>query len=108
MQCVLNQAVDSLTEERITLLMDIQEALPEEEDKDWFSSAVNEELAGWQPAFLRSVEEELSALDPTQRGTTNQSEITYVFLKNEVPLKLSTFYLLLQMFCDENYPDQVG
>ncbi|KAM4629551.1 uncharacterized protein C1orf87 isoform 2-T3 [Polymixia lowei] len=85
-----------------------QKDLPEEEgDKTWLSLAVGEELADWPPSSLKSTEEEVVALDPVLRGTLNQSEITYVFLNNEVPLKLPTFYMLLRMFSDDNYPDQI-
>ena len=49
----------------------------------------------------------MAALDLSSRGTVNRSDITHLFLKNDVPLKLPTFALLLQMFSEENNPEQV-
>ncbi|XP_044055280.1 uncharacterized protein C1orf87 [Siniperca chuatsi] len=84
-----------------------QKGVPEDRDKAELSSAVREELSDWQLSSLRSTEDEVAALDLTFSGTLNRSEITHLFLKNEVPLKLPTFSLLLQMFSDNSDPVQI-
>ncbi|XP_069378838.1 uncharacterized protein C1orf87 homolog isoform X2 [Paralichthys olivaceus] len=71
------------------------------------SSAVRRELSDWLLSSLRSAEVEVAALDPSSRGTVNRSDITRLFLRNGVPLKLPTFSLLLQIFSDENDPEQI-
>lgn len=81
--------------------------MSEDRDKAELSSAVREELSDWQLSSLRSTEDEVAALDPSFSGTVNRPEITHLFLKNDVPLKLPTFSLLLQIFSDKNDPVQV-
>ncbi|XP_037625948.1 uncharacterized protein C1orf87 isoform X2 [Sebastes umbrosus] len=76
-------------------------------DKAELSSAVREELSDWRLSSLRSTEDEVAALDLTFSGILNRSEITHRFLKNDVPLKLPTFSLLLQMFSDKDDPVQI-
>ncbi|XP_051233197.1 uncharacterized protein C1orf87 [Dicentrarchus labrax] len=84
-----------------------QKGVSEDRDKAELSSAVREELSDWQLSSLRSAEDEAAALDLTFSGTLDQSEITRLFLKHDVPLKLPTFSLLLQMFSDKNDPIQI-
>ncbi|KAL7396135.1 hypothetical protein ABVT39_000973 [Epinephelus coioides] len=84
-----------------------QTAASEDRDKAELSSAVREELSDWRLSCLRSTEDEVAALDLTCSGTLNRSEITQLFLRNDVPLKLPTFSLLLQMFSDKNDPVQI-
>ncbi|XP_056234410.1 uncharacterized protein C1orf87 isoform X1 [Seriola aureovittata] len=79
----------------------------EPRDKWELSSAVREELRDWQLSSLRSTEDEVAALDASLSGTVNRSEITHLFLKNDVPLKLPTFSLLLQIFSDKDDPVQI-
>lgn len=81
--------------------------MSEDRDKAELSLAVREELSDWQLSSLRSTEDEVTALDLAFSGTLNRSEITHLFLKNEVPLKLPTFSLLLRMFSENNDPVQV-
>ncbi|XP_041694669.1 uncharacterized protein C1orf87 [Coregonus clupeaformis] len=83
--------------------------LPEEEQEDCLSLAISEQLADWQASSpLRTIQEEVVALDPALKGTISQSQITQAFLRHEVPLKLPTFRQLLLTFCDADHPDQVG
>ncbi|XP_044217172.1 uncharacterized protein C1orf87 [Thunnus albacares] len=84
-----------------------QKGASEDGDKAELSSAVSDELSDWQLSSLTSTEDDAAALDSTSGGTLDRSEVTHLFLKNDVPLKLPTFSLLLQMFSDECDPDQV-
>ncbi|XP_036970181.1 uncharacterized protein C1orf87 isoform X2 [Acanthopagrus latus] len=84
-----------------------EKGVSEEADKAELSSAVREELSDWQLCSLRSAEDEVAALDLTFSGTLHRSEITHLFLKHHVPLKLPTFSLLLQMFSGTNDPEQI-
>ncbi|KAE8294582.1 putative protein C1orf87 [Larimichthys crocea] len=84
-----------------------QIGVSEDRDKAELSSAVREELSDWQLSSLRSAEDDVAALDPAISETLNRSEITHLFLKHDVPLKLPTFSLLLEMFSDKNDPVQV-
>ncbi|XP_049443052.1 uncharacterized protein C1orf87 [Epinephelus fuscoguttatus] len=84
-----------------------QTAASEDRDKAELSSAVREELSDWRLSCLRSTEDEVAALDLTCSGTLNRSEITHLFLRNDIPLKLPTFSLLLQMFSDKNDTVQI-
>lgn len=79
----------------------------EDGDKAELSSAVSDELSDWQLSSLRSTEDEVAALDFTSSGSIDRSQITHLFLENDVPLKLPTFSLLLQMFSDESDAEQV-
>lgn len=81
--------------------------MSEDRDKAELSAAVREELSDWQLSSLRSAEDEVAALDPAISETLNRAEITHLFLKHDVPLKLPTFSLLLEMFSDKNDPVQV-
>ncbi|XP_038572934.1 uncharacterized protein C1orf87 [Micropterus salmoides] len=84
-----------------------EKGVSEDRDKAELSLAVREELSDWQLSSLRSTEDEVTALDLAFSGTLNRSEITHLFLKNEVPLKLPTFSLLLRMFSENNDPVQI-
>ncbi|XP_071342623.1 uncharacterized protein C1orf87 isoform X2 [Trachinotus anak] len=79
----------------------------EHRDESELSSAVREELCDWQLSSLGSAEDEVAALDASCSGTVDRSEITHLFLKNNVPLTLPTFSLLLQIFSDKNDPAQI-
>ncbi|GAA6230656.1 uncharacterized protein C1orf87 homolog isoform X2 [Lates japonicus] len=94
-------------EHRAAEVLETQRGVPEDRDKAELSSAVREELSDWQLSSLRSTEDEVAALDPSFSGTVNRPEITHLFLKNDVPLKLPTFSLLLQIFSDKNDPVQI-
>ncbi|KAM7387790.1 hypothetical protein PAMP_024004 [Pampus punctatissimus] len=83
-----------------------QTGVCEDGDKAELSSAVSVQLSDWQLSSLTSAEDEVAALDSSSRGTIHRSQITQLFLKNDVPLKLPTFSLLLQIFSDESDPDQ--
>lgn len=78
-----------------------------EEGKAWLSQAISEELCDWPALFLNAIVEELAALDTSLSGTLSQSQVTYVFLRNEVPLKLSSFHLLLKYFSNINNQNMV-
>ncbi|XP_070816341.1 uncharacterized protein C1orf87 [Chaetodon trifascialis] len=84
-----------------------QKGVSEDRDKAQLSSAVREEMSDWQLSSLRSAEDDAAALDLTFSGMLDRSEITHLFLKHDVPLKLPTFSLLLQMFSDKNDPVQI-
>lgn len=84
-----------------------QRGVSEDRDKVELSWAVKEELSDWQLSSLRPTEVEVEALDPSFSGTLNRSQITHLFLKNDIPLKLPTFFQLLQMFSDKDDSDQV-
>ncbi|KAG7220022.1 hypothetical protein INR49_000671 [Caranx melampygus] len=77
-------------------------------DKSELSSAVRDELSDWQLSSLRSTEDEVAAVDASLSGTVDRSEITHLFLKNHVPLKLPTFSLLLRIFSDKGDPVQLS
>ncbi|KAM7409360.1 hypothetical protein PAMA_001033 [Pampus argenteus] len=83
-----------------------QTGVCEDGDKAELSSAVNVQLSDWQLSSLTAAEDEVTALDSSSRGTIHRSQITQLFLKNDVPLKLPTFSLLLRIFSDESDPDQ--
>lgn len=90
-----------MTEDKPTcwiFLVFSQRGASEDRDKSQLSSAVREELSDWQLSSLRSTEDEVAALDASFSGTVNRSEITRLFLKNDVPLKLPAFSLLLHIF----------
>ncbi|XP_026179078.1 uncharacterized protein C1orf87 isoform X3 [Mastacembelus armatus] len=84
-----------------------QEDASEDGDMAELSSAVREELCHWPLSSLTPTEDDVAALDPSFTGTVNRSQITHLFLKNDVPLKLPTFSLLLHMFSDEGDSEQV-
>ncbi|XP_016897530.1 uncharacterized protein C1orf87 [Cynoglossus semilaevis] len=65
------------------------------------SSVLRQELCDWQLSSLRAAEGAVSGLDPSSSGTVSRPQITQLFLKQKVPLKLPTFSLLLNMFSDE-------
>ncbi|XP_026179077.1 uncharacterized protein C1orf87 isoform X2 [Mastacembelus armatus] len=84
-----------------------EEDASEDGDMAELSSAVREELCHWPLSSLTPTEDDVAALDPSFTGTVNRSQITHLFLKNDVPLKLPTFSLLLHMFSDEGDSEQV-
>ncbi|KAM3619401.1 uncharacterized protein V6R79_007605 [Siganus canaliculatus] len=98
----LRDGVDSALWEVIS-----REGVSEDRDKTELSSAVREELSDWQLSSLSSAEDDVAALDLTFSGTLSRSEITHLFLKHHVPMKLSTFSQLLHTFSDQNNPDQI-
>lgn len=106
---LLNWTVATMTEDKLTFFFFLlfQIGVSEDRDKAELSSAVREELSDWQLSSLRSAEDDVAALDPAISETLNRSEITHLFLKHDVPLKLPTFSLLLEMFSDKNDPVQV-
>lgn len=82
----------------------------EEEERGLVLQAVGEELWGWgasSSSALANIEHDVLELDTSHAGTVHQSQLTYVFLRNEVPLKLPTLGRLLQLFSKETCPDEV-
>nr|XP_046248856.1 uncharacterized protein C1orf87 isoform X2 [Scatophagus argus] len=84
-----------------------QDGACEDGDKAELCAAVREQLSDWQLSSLRSAGDELAALDLTCGGTLNRSDVTHLFLKHDVPLKLPTFSLLLHVFSDKKDPVQI-
>lgn len=70
-------------------------------------SSVSEELQDWEPHTFQSIEEEVTSLDPSQSGILHQSELTYLFLRLQMPLKLSTLACVFRSFSDARDPEQV-
>ncbi|XP_051737064.1 uncharacterized protein C1orf87 isoform X2 [Ctenopharyngodon idella] len=70
-------------------------------------SSVSEELRDWEPHAFQSIEEEVTSLDPSQSGILHQSELTYLFLRLQMPLKLSTLACVFRSFTDTREPEQV-
>lgn len=71
--------------------------------------AVLEELQGWKhhKLELRKTEEDVVGLDSSHTGTVHQSELTYLFLRRQVPLRLPTLASLLHTFSSPAHPEQV-
>ncbi|KAG7459158.1 hypothetical protein JOB18_007797 [Solea senegalensis] len=93
-----------ITGRRATAVLETTRESLEDTERCELSSAVREELCDWQISSLRSAEDEMAALDPSSSGTVHRSQITHLFLKHDVPLKLPTFSLLLHEFSDINDP----
>lgn len=70
-------------------------------------SSVSEELQDWEPHTFQSIEEEVTSLDPSQSGILHQSELTFLFLRLQMPLKLSTLACVFRSFSDARDPEQV-
>ncbi|KAL6483917.1 hypothetical protein MHYP_G00087900 [Metynnis hypsauchen] len=68
---------------------------------------VSEELEGWKLQTLEKLQEDVAALDTSRTGTVHQSELTYLFLRWQVPLRLPTLASLLNVFCSSTHPEQV-
>ncbi|XP_017574217.2 uncharacterized protein C1orf87 [Pygocentrus nattereri] len=75
--------------------------------EDWLLLLVSEELEGWKLQTLEKLEEDVAALDPSHTGSVHQSELTYLFLRWQVPLRLPTLASLLNVFCSSAHPEQV-
>ncbi|XP_067303211.1 uncharacterized protein C1orf87 homolog [Pseudorasbora parva] len=84
----------------------------EEPDKSgpecFLFSSVSEELKDWEPQTFQSIEEEVTSLDPSQSGTLHQLELTYLFLRLKIPLKLSTLACVFKSFRNTSDPEQVN
>ncbi|XP_066526991.1 uncharacterized protein C1orf87 homolog [Hoplias malabaricus] len=77
------------------------------QSEDWLLLAASEELDGWDLHTLEQIRAEMKTLDPAHTGSIHQSELTYLFLRWEVPLRLPTLAALLQVFCSSAHPEQV-
>ncbi|XP_035377650.1 uncharacterized protein C1orf87 [Electrophorus electricus] len=75
--------------------------------EDWLILQASAELKGWKPHTLENIDEEFAPLDPSHMGTIHQSELTYLFLRRQVPLKLPTMASLLHTFSCSAHPEQV-
>ncbi|XP_066548008.1 uncharacterized protein C1orf87 homolog isoform X2 [Amia ocellicauda] len=71
------------------------------------ATVVRQDLHGWKTVDLQSIGEELRELDHTYSGTIHQSQLSLVFLQQDVPLMLPTLRLLFQTFADPSHPGQV-
>ncbi|KAG5275648.1 hypothetical protein AALO_G00123010 [Alosa alosa] len=77
--------------------------------------AVREELQDWgassssssSSSTLGNIERDVLELDTSRTGAIHQAQLTYVFLRNKVPLKLPTLGRLFHMFSKETCPDEV-
>ncbi|RXN10018.1 tumor necrosis factor receptor superfamily member 5-like protein [Labeo rohita] len=70
-------------------------------------SSISEELQDLEPQTFQTIEEEVTSLDPTRSGNIRQSELTYLFLKLKLPLKLTTLACMFKTFSDATDPEQV-
>ncbi|KAI4890811.1 hypothetical protein NFI96_013988 [Prochilodus magdalenae] len=82
---------------------EVRHALP----GDRLLLVVSRELEGWEFQTLERMEEDIAALDPSHTGAVHQSELTYLFLRWKVPLRLPTLASLLNLFCVSAHPEQV-
>ncbi|KAL2089550.1 hypothetical protein ACEWY4_014238 [Coilia grayii] len=81
--------------------------LKERELEERLLRAVREELRGWGGAPIRNIECDVLKLDTSRAGTIHQSQLSYAFLRNEVPLKLPTLGHLFHTFSKDMCPDEV-
>ncbi|XP_006879807.1 PREDICTED: uncharacterized protein C1orf87 homolog [Elephantulus edwardii] len=58
--------------------------------------------------LLDKIENELKILDPVSSGYLLQSQLSHLFLRNEVPLKLPTIKILCQRFSRRSSPEMVN
>ncbi|XP_050952746.1 uncharacterized protein C1orf87 [Labeo rohita] len=87
----------------------------EEQTEEWIKSSpefcllssISEELQDLEPQTFQTIEEEVTSLDPTRSGNIRQSELTYLFLKLKLPLKLTTLACMFKTFSDATDPEQV-
>ncbi|XP_031430687.1 uncharacterized protein C1orf87 isoform X2 [Clupea harengus] len=90
---------------------ELKDEEPEErvaqEPEERVAQAVREELQGWGVSPLKNIERDVLELDASFTGTIHQSLLTYVFLRNEVPLKLPTLGHLFHTFSEKTCPDEV-
>lgn len=70
-------------------------------------SAIYEELQGLDTLITQDIEEKLMDLDPSHSGIIHQSELTYLLLKQKIPLKLTTLSCIFKSFSDTNNPEKV-
>ncbi|XP_016376399.1 uncharacterized protein C1orf87 homolog [Sinocyclocheilus rhinocerous] len=70
-------------------------------------SSVSEELQDLKPQTFQIIEEEVTSLDPSRSGTIHQSELTCLFLRLQLPLKLTTLACMFQSFSNTTDPEQV-
>ncbi|KAG9269339.1 hypothetical protein AMEX_G16363 [Astyanax mexicanus] len=70
--------------------------------------ALSEELKDLELHSLERIEKDIrTALDTSRRGTIHQSELTYLFLRWKVPLRLPTLASLMKTFSSSTHPEQV-
>ncbi|XP_042606712.1 uncharacterized protein C1orf87 [Cyprinus carpio] len=70
-------------------------------------SSVSEELQDLEPQTFQIIEEEVTSLDPSRSGTIHQSELTCLFLRLQLPLKLTTLACMFQSFSNTTDPEKV-
>nr|XP_055045118.1 uncharacterized protein C1orf87 homolog [Misgurnus anguillicaudatus] len=70
-------------------------------------SAIYEELQGLDSQITQNIEKKLMDLDPSHSGIIHQSELTYLLLKQKIPLKLTTLSCIFKSFSDANNPEKV-
>ncbi|XP_027630165.1 uncharacterized protein C1orf87 homolog [Tupaia chinensis] len=60
------------------------------------------------PSLLDKLQKELKTLDPISSGFLLQSQLSRLFLRNEVPLQLPTIKILCQRFSRRSSPEMVN
>ncbi|XP_016354164.1 uncharacterized protein C1orf87 homolog [Sinocyclocheilus anshuiensis] len=70
-------------------------------------SSVSEELQDLEPQIFQIMEEEVTSLDPSRSGIIHQSELTGLFLRLKLPLKLTTLACMFRCFSNTTDPEQV-
>ncbi|KAL1250347.1 hypothetical protein QQF64_021352 [Cirrhinus molitorella] len=70
-------------------------------------SSVSEELQDLEPQRFPVIEEEVTSLDPSRSGIIHQSELTCLFLRLQLPLKLTTLACMFKFFSNNTDPQQV-
>ncbi|XP_073731793.1 uncharacterized protein [Misgurnus anguillicaudatus] len=69
--------------------------------------AICEELQGLDSQITQNIEKKLMNLDPSHSGIIHQSELTYLLLKQKIPLKLTSLSCIFKSFSDTNNPEKV-
>ncbi|KAL0157781.1 hypothetical protein M9458_045857, partial [Cirrhinus mrigala] len=64
------------------------------------------ELQDLEPQTFQIIEEEVTSLDPSRSGIIRQSELTCLFLKLKLPLKLTTLACMFKAFRTATDPEQ--
>ncbi|XP_062412575.1 uncharacterized protein C1orf87 homolog [Sardina pilchardus] len=91
-------------EERRLVLQAVREEL-----RDWCasSSPSSSSSSPSSPSALGNMERDMLELDTSRTGAIHQAQLTYVFLRSKVPLKLPTLGRLFHVFSKETCPDEV-
>ncbi|XP_052450316.1 uncharacterized protein C1orf87 homolog [Carassius gibelio] len=70
-------------------------------------SRQRKELQDLEPRTFQIIEEEVTSLDPSRSETIHQSELTCLFLRLQLPLKLTTLGCMFHSFSNTSDPEQV-